>query len=320
MAGAHTLAPPKHEYRFDRRVSRPANDQPESHQETEPMSRHHSGHPTALLLLALGLIAGATPLGGCNEWFALGCTPGPDSGDPSGGVTGPLRILVSNDDGVHAEGIDVLVAALAGDPAYEVTVYAPAIDQSGSGDSDQCGTLSQTATTTLSGYPAVGVDGCPADAVTRGLAHMNAAGAPPHLVVTGINAGQNVSILVAQALSGTVGAAKTAVRAGIPALAVSQALPEPHDFASGATAAVTWIEEHREELLDGTAPLVLTNMNVPTCAPGTSIRGTIDDLPLALNPLLSLAPSNCASWLVLPPTDGIALQSGFISISEVWVP
>ena len=56
MAGAHTLAPPKHEYRFDRRVSRPANDQPESHQETEPMSRHHSGHPTALLLLALGLI------------------------------------------------------------------------------------------------------------------------------------------------------------------------------------------------------------------------------------------------------------------------
>ena len=43
-------------------------------------------------------------------------------------------------------------------------------------------------------------------------------------------------------------------------------------FKQGATAAVTWIEEHREELLDGTAPLVLTNMNVPTCAPGTRPR------------------------------------------------
>jgi 5'-nucleotidase len=226
---------------------------------------------------------------------------------------------VSNDDGVHAEGIDVLVAALAADPAYEVTVYAPATDQSGSGDSDQCGDLSETATSTLSGYPAVGVDGCPADAVTLGLAHMNVEGALPHLVVTGINAGQNVSIIVASALSGTVGAAKTGVRAGIPALAVSQALPEPHDFQSGASAAVAWIEAHREDLLSGRAPLVLTNMNVPTCAPGTSIRGTIDDLPLAVNPLLALTPSDCASWLIYPPNDGIALQAGFVSISEVWV-
>lgn len=283
------------------------------------MPHHYSGHPAALFALALMLMSWATPLGGCELLLGQGCNPGPDPGDPPGDVAGPLRVLVSNDDGVHAEGIDVLVAALAGDPAYEVTVYAPAIDQSGSGDSEQCGGLAETATTTLSGYPAVAVDGCPADAVTLGLAHMSAEGARPHLVVTGINAGQNVSILVANALSGTVGAAKTGVRAGIPALAVSQALPEPHDFESGATAAVTWIEEHREDLLRGQAPVVLTNMNVPTCAPGTSIRGTLDDLPLAVNPLLSLAPSNCASWLIHPPNDGIALQSGFVSISEVWV-
>ena len=58
-----------------------------------------------------------------------GC--GSDSNDGSGEV---LRILVTNDDGVEAPGIDAVVEALKGDLKNEIIVSAPAVNQSGSGD------------------------------------------------------------------------------------------------------------------------------------------------------------------------------------------
>jgi 5'-nucleotidase len=65
------------------------------------------------------------------------------------------------------------------------------------------------------------VDGTPSDAVTLGLVHVMRAD-PPDLVVSGANFGQNAGASVMQ--SGTVGAAMTAARAGVPALAVSVAI------------------------------------------------------------------------------------------------
>ncbi len=149
--------------------------------------------------------------------------------DDDDGAVQRLRILVTNDDGVAAEGIDAVVEALLADPDNEVVVSAPSGNRSGSGDmtgpSARCGDLSVDATTTLSGYAATAIDGCPADCVNYALSELYAAGAPPHVVISGINEGQNVSELVATELSGTVGAAKTAARRGVPALALSQGTP-----------------------------------------------------------------------------------------------
>jgi 5'-nucleotidase len=195
----------------------------------------------------------------------------------------PFRILVSNDDGYAAEGIDALVEGLLTLDEVEVTVYAPLENQSGSSDSTGPGEEPTSDVETLSGHPAVAVDGFPADSVEIGLAAMGTA-EPPHLVVTGINEGQNIGPLTE--LSGTVGAARTGARAGIPALAVSQGFfpnggPEP-DYPAAVDLAVAWVEEHRDELVgaepaDGIA--AVTNINVPTCPTGE--LGELIEVPVA---------------------------------------
>ena len=122
-----------------------------------------------------------------------------------------LTILVTNDDGVSAPGIDALVTALRKLPNVKVTVVAPLSNQSGTGDKTTEGGSPEAAdTATASGTKARAVDGFPADSVLRALED----GVKPKLVVSGINQGQNLGPVVNA--SGTVGAAKTAVRNGIP--------------------------------------------------------------------------------------------------------
>lgn len=170
----------------------------------------------------------------------------------SGSGDAPLRILVTNDDGFAAEGIDAIVEALIADPNNEVIVCAPNGNRSGSGDmtgpSMRCGNLDVITNTTASGYQATVIDGCPADAVNYALENLYMADEPPHVVVSGINAGQNVSEPIATSVSGTVGAAKTAARSGVPALAASQGGPQQgsnFDFPAGVNAVLGWLSENR---------------------------------------------------------------------------
>jgi len=194
-----------------------------------------------------------------------------------------LRILVSNDDGYAAEGIDALVEGLLTLEDVEVTVYAPLENQSGTSDNTNPGLNEPTTEeTTLSGYPAVAVDGFPADSVEQGLEAM--AAELPHVVVSGVNEGQNIGPLTE--VSGTVGAARTAARAGIPALAVSQGIlpddgPEP-DYPVAVDLTLDWVTQHRDELVsaepvDGIAEV--TNLNVPTCPTGE--QGDLLEVPVA---------------------------------------
>ena len=81
----------------------------------------------------------------------------------------PMTILVTNDDGVAAPGIDALVTALSALPDVEVVVVAPASNQSGSSDSTTPGGVTAQDATTISGHPAVAVNGFPADAVNYAL-------------------------------------------------------------------------------------------------------------------------------------------------------
>jgi 5'-nucleotidase len=233
----------------------------------------------------------------------------------------PLRILVTNDDGYAAAGIDALVEAVRKVPGVKVTVIAPAENKSGTGSSTTPGTLTTTDTATASGYPAVAVAGFPADTVIYALEQ---GGLPkkPNVVLSGINQGQNVGVAVD--LSGTVGAAKAAAARGIPALAVSQGVRaggDP-DYATGVKQALRWLKQHRKALTPKKGKkvaVVLDNLNVPSCTTG-QLRGLIE-VPVAGSDVQGIAdPQDCASTVTNPPNDVDALKAGYATITELPIP
>jgi 5'-nucleotidase len=249
----------------------------------------------------------------CGVAILVGC--GSDDDDESR----VLRILVTNDDGVGAEGIDAVVEALIADPRNEVMVCAPESNRSGSSDqtgpSDFCGDLAVRAATTASGYPATSVNGCPADSVIYALQSLYPADAPPDLVVSGLNEGQNHSVAIA-GISGTVGAAKTASRMGVPAVATSQGIPEP-DYETGVDVVLEWLDEHRGEILRGFDPIDIASINVPSCLDG-SLRGTISGLPLAEQAAGAFDEPNCIDEPAEPPTTDVeAFLDGYATVTAV---
>jgi 5'-nucleotidase len=225
-----------------------------------------------------------------------------------------LQVLVTNDDGVGAPGIDALVQGLRKIKGVKVTVVAPAENKSGSSDMTTPGPLTTTQATTTSGYPAIAVNGFPADTVNFALD----GGIPtkPQLVASGVNAGANLGPVVN--VSGTVGAARTAVRRGVPAVAISQGTIEgvETDYPAGVRQAVTWVKEHRQALTKTKAkpPTEVANINVPTCTAG-KVRGRVD-VPTATGGDVTQRP-NCASKVKNPPDDVIAFANGYAPLSPV---
>ena len=185
----------------------------------------------------------------------------------------PLLILVANDDGFEAEGIDVLVEGLADVEGVEVTVVAPLEQQSGTGGKTTVGELAVTDVELASGHPAKAVDGFPSDAVRVAMDDL---GIEPDLVITGVNEGQNVGPAVD--LSGTVGAARAAVARGVPALATSQGTGDAYDYEAALPFILDWLAEHRDAIVAGDEPVAVTSLNVPSCASG-EVRGLEETEP-----------------------------------------
>ena len=102
----------------------------------------------------------------------------------------PLQILVTNDDGIGADGIDAIVQALLQLDNVVVTVVAPLENQSGSGGKTTDGALTVTDAMTKSGYAAKAVAGFPADTIVWAI-DQGGIDFVPDLVVSGINNGQN---------------------------------------------------------------------------------------------------------------------------------
>ncbi|MFM8946650.1 MAG: 5'/3'-nucleotidase SurE, partial [Actinomycetota bacterium] len=116
--------------------------------------------------------------------------------------------------------------------------------------------------------------------------------------------------------SGTVGAARAAAARGIPALALSQGLGEPLDFPSGVAAGLAWIESNVAALLDDDGAIdSFTNINIPTCAPGTTIRGTVEVPVASLNGSV-YDTQDCASTTEAT-SDVTGFQSGFVTVSQL---
>ena len=129
-----------------------------------------------------------------------------------------LRILVTNDDGIHAVGLKVaehIAREIAGKNGEVITV-APSVDQSGVGHSISYlrpSLISQHSATNFS------VEGSPADCVLAGI-HYVMKDNPPDLILSGVNNGHNLSEDILY--SGTVGAAMEGTLQGIKSIAISQ--------------------------------------------------------------------------------------------------
>ena len=166
----------------------------------------------------------------------------------------PYRILLTNDDGVQAPGI--LAAAQALKAIGEVTIVAPAVNQSAKGHSITIEDPIYVDAVTLSGdLQATSVAGTPATCVKVALGALLAR--KPDLVVSGINRGWNLGSVTY--VSGTVGAAREAALAGIPAIAASLS-SEESNYAPAAAIVRQVVEMARKA---GFERGVFLNVNVP---------------------------------------------------------
>ncbi|MEI8237827.1 MAG: 5'/3'-nucleotidase SurE [Actinomycetota bacterium] len=227
-----------------------------------------------------------------------------------------LTVLVTNDDGIGAPGLDAVVKALQQSPNFTVVVVAPATNQSGTGGKTTPGGAKGTKGSTKSGTSGTAVDGYPADSVNYAIDSM---GLKPDVVVSGANSGVNFGALVA--ISGTIGAARAAARRGVPAIAVSAGVDDPVSAAAGAQFVVDEINAHRTAYgFAKNTDHTVVSINVPNCAAGTSVRGIID---APTSPAVKLADIgkyetfDCASTATDPVDDITAVDVGFASRSIV---
>jgi 5'-nucleotidase len=178
-----------------------------------------------------------------------------------------MRILITNDDGIHAPGLKILEAIAAG-LSDDVWVVAPETDQSGVSHSLS---LNDPLRLREVSERRFAVKGTPTDCVIMAVRHVFKE-VRPDLVLSGVNRGQNVAEDVTY--SGTVAGAMEGTILGVPAIALSQA------YGPGGRNAIKWqcAEHHapkviRKILAEGIPPSILVNVNFPDCDPG-EVRGT----------------------------------------------
>lgn len=224
-----------------------------------------------------------------------------------------IRLLLSNDDGVEAEGLRVLSQALkALGPSL---IAAPLQNRSGVG----VGITLQDPLPTQElpedppGTRRFGIQGTPADAVRHALQHLLPR--QPLLVISGINCGANVGFHAFY--SGTVGAALESVSKGVSALAFSLAYSDPPHWETAAYYApllVQWaIQLEEERLRHGYAPPFCLNINFPA-RPLSAIQG------IRITRHVPGKPRNPESPPLpnLPPYyDDEAIGAGYISVTPL---
>jgi len=175
-----------------------------------------------------------------------------------------VRVLVTNDDGLHAPGLHALASALSS-AGHEVIALAPEGDRSGCGAA--VGNLGDGSFVRYRSMPLEGLesvesyelDGPPALCVFA--AYLGAFGARPDLVASGVNPGLNTGRVTLH--SGTVGAVLTAANLGLPGVAVSIA---------GHEASIQHFEV-AASLAAGVAAWL------PSCDSLTNINLSVPDLP-----------------------------------------
>lgn len=177
-----------------------------------------------------------------------------------------MRLLLTNDDGIHAPGFQVL-EEIASQLSDDIWVVAPLEEQSGAGHSLS---LSHPVRVQRFGDRRVGVRGTPTDCVMMALGRV-IDGAKPDLILSGVNRGANLAEDVTY--SGTVSAAMEGTLAGIPSVALSQAtLSRPAGLEAFDAARKHAMPVLKTLLGTGWPSDVLININFPPC-PADAVRG-----------------------------------------------
>ncbi|SNX67534.1 5'-nucleotidase /3'-nucleotidase /exopolyphosphatase [Cereibacter ovatus] len=243
-----------------------------------------------------------------------------------------MRILITNDDGINAPGLEVvaeIAAELAG-PEGEVWTVAPAFEQSGVAHA-----ISYTHPMMIAklGPRRFAAEGSPADCVLAALYDV-LQGAKPDLVLSGVNRGNNSA---ENALySGTLGGAMEAALQGLPAIALSQFLgPETDGLADPFEAARTHGAAVVRRLLerglwDGEDYRLFYNINFPP-VPAASVKGHKvaaqgfrRDTSFGVEPHISPSGRRFL-WIrggaqqspTLPGTDAAVNLDGYISVTPM---
>lgn len=243
-----------------------------------------------------------------------------------------MRILLTNDDGIHAPGLSVLehiAADLAGDDA-DIWVVAPAHEQSGVG---HCISYTHPMLLTQIGPQRFSTTGSPADCVLAGL-HDVMRDTPPDLILSGVNRGNNSA---ENALySGTLGAAIEGALQGIPAFALSQ-FYGPHNnkldnpFEAAQVHGAKLLRQLLDRLPDQDADYRLFfNINFPP-VPAADVKGARTgaqgfrrDTHFAVEPQMSPGGKRFL-WIkggaqhipTLPGTDAALNLDGYISVTPM---
>jgi 5'-nucleotidase len=171
-----------------------------------------------------------------------------------------MNILLTNDDGIDAEGIQKLAEVLRSRSKHRVFLIAP--DKNRSGVSHAISILSEPVKLTSVGKDTWSCSGFPGDCVIIGMK----GGIPerPDLALSGINKGENLGTDIIY--SGTVAAARQASLYGIPSLAISLAGRGGYHFYWDMAA--SWSADHLEELLAYWRKETFVNVNIPNCPGG----------------------------------------------------
>jgi 5'-nucleotidase len=236
-----------------------------------------------------------------------------------------VRILVTNDDGIHGPGLRALALGLV-EHGYDVVVVGPPGQHSGAGAS--LGTVEHQAMIVVTAPTVAGlerletlaVEGPPALAVRAVCS--GALGQVPDLVVSGINPGFNGGRTVLH--SGTVGAATTAASLDVCGIAMSTDDDPAHGFATAARVA-GWVVQ--AAVAAGLPPVAL-NVNVPDLA--LAQVGGVEEGAFGSDSVSGISFDRTAHGLVVrrttaaPPfmadTDSDRLAHGLVSISHVPLP
>ncbi|PTE21118.1 5'/3'-nucleotidase SurE [Cereibacter changlensis] len=243
-----------------------------------------------------------------------------------------MRILITNDDGINAPGLEALTEIaidLAG-PEGEVWTVAPAFEQSGVA---HCISYTHPMMIAKLGERRYAAEGSPADCVLAALYDV-LQGAKPDLVLSGVNRGNNSAENVLY--SGTIGGAMEAALQGLPAIALSQflgreteGLADPFEAARTHGPAVIRALLERG-LWDGEDYRLFYNVNFPP-VPAAAVKGHRvaaqgfrRDTSFGVEPHISPSGRKFL-WIkggaqhspTLPGTDAAVNLEGYISITPM---
>ncbi|MCP4070626.1 MAG: 5'/3'-nucleotidase SurE [Hyphomicrobiales bacterium] len=172
-----------------------------------------------------------------------------------------MRILLTNDDGIFARGLEIL-EEVARQFSDDIWIVAPETDQSGLAHSL---TLNEPLRLRKISEKRYALKGTPTDCVIMGVRELMAE--PPDLILSGVNSGQNIGDDITY--SGTVAAAMEGTLLGIKSIALSQA----YDWSDGLrkinwqTATVHAPDLVRKLLTKEIPAKTLININFPNCEP-----------------------------------------------------